>query len=319
MLAIWTVAILLAFPASGDWFKGNTHVHTLESDGDSPPAEVVRWYRERGFHFIVITDHDKITEIDGGEKFLVIRGEEVTDRLPKKPLHVNALGLAKVVKPQGGATPVEVMQRNIDAVHEAGGLALLNHPNFGWAVTRDEVMRIERFDFLEIASGHPLVNTLGPPSVESLWDALLTKGRRVWGMAVDDAHHYKCPPPASAALPGQAWIVVRAAKLESEAILAALKRGDFYASTGVELADVVNGKEIVITIKPKSGAHYRTTFIGREGRALAESDELTARYAIRGDEGYVRAKVVDSNGNAAWTQPAFVEPPIVETPIVEQR
>ena len=299
--------MLLASPARGDWHKGNAHVHTLESDGDTPPAEVVRWYRERGFHFIVITDHDKITEVPPSDGFLVIRGEEVTDRLPRKPLHVNAIGLTKVVKPQGGATPVEVMQRNIDAVHEAGGLALLNHPNFGWALTKDELLQIERFDFLEIASGHPLVNVEGPPSAESLWDALLTSGRRVYGMAVDDSHHFKCPPPASAALPGQAWIVVRAPKLTSEAILAAMKRGDFYASTGVELADVVaNEKELAITIAPKSGARYRTMFTGANGRTLAESTDLTPRYAIRGDEQYVRAKIVDSNGNAAWTQPSFV-------------
>ncbi|HEX8154802.1 MAG TPA: CehA/McbA family metallohydrolase, partial [Thermoanaerobaculia bacterium] len=268
------------------WFKGTTHVHTLESDGDAPPAQVAQWYRERGYHFIAITDHDKITELPSDEKFVVIRAEEVTDRLPKKPLHVNALGLREAVKPQGGATPVDVMQHNVDAIHAAGGLALLNHPNFGWALTLEDLLRIERFDFLEIASGHPLVNVQGPPSVESMWDALLTSGRRVWGVAVDDSHHFVCPPPVSAALPGQAWIVVRAEKLTSDALLGAMKRGDFYASTGVELEDVAPG---AIAIKAKSGAKYRTTFIGRGGRVLLETQELNARYTIRGDEGYVRA------------------------------
>ena len=28
------------------WFKGNTHAHSLNSDGDVPVDEVVRWYRE---------------------------------------------------------------------------------------------------------------------------------------------------------------------------------------------------------------------------------------------------------------------------------
>ena len=91
---------------------------------------------------------------------------------------------------------------------------------------------------------------------------------------------------------------MRAEKRDAKSILGAMKRGDFYASTGVELTDVVTGKEVAITIKPKSGAHYRTTFSGRDGQPLAESDELTARYTVRGDEGYVRAKVIDSNGKA---------------------
>src|SRR5215208_50623 len=62
------------------WYKGNTHTHTLNSDGDSTPDEVVRWYREHGYQFLVITDHDKITIVDGGG-LLLIPGEEVTDRL----------------------------------------------------------------------------------------------------------------------------------------------------------------------------------------------------------------------------------------------
>jgi hypothetical protein len=36
------------------WFKGNTHTHTVNSDGDSTPDAVVTWYREQRYHFLVI-------------------------------------------------------------------------------------------------------------------------------------------------------------------------------------------------------------------------------------------------------------------------
>lgn len=294
---------MVAVLASLMWLKGNLHTHTLQSDGDSAPEEVAAWYRDHGYDFLVITDHDRITRVPAPEGLVLILGEEVTDRLPKKPLHVNALGVERVVAPQGGKTPVEVLQRNIDAVRAAGGLPLVNHPNFGWAFGAEELLQLRDFALLEIASGHPYVNALGPPSAEAMWDRLLTDGRRVYGVAVDDAHHWKTTLEADRALPGKGWVVVRTDRRNAKSILGALQRGDFYASTGVELEEVGPGR---VKVKEKNGARYRVQFIGAGGRLLRESDGISGRYTIRGNEGYVRARVIDSNGKMAWTQPVFV-------------
>src|SRR5687767_3833462 len=99
---------------------------------------MVAWYASHGYDFLVITDHDKITRLSS-DALVLIPGEEVTDHLPKKPLHVNAIGLRSVVKPQKGATPAEVLQRNVNAIREAGGIAAINHPNFGWAFGAEEI------------------------------------------------------------------------------------------------------------------------------------------------------------------------------------
>jgi hypothetical protein len=300
------VVFLVAFvclPLHAAWFRGNLHTHTLESDGDSTPAEVVRWYAEHGYDFLVITDHDKVTRVADAAGLVLIPGEEVTDRLPKKPLHVNAIGLEAAIKPQGGATVVEVLQRDVDAVRKAGALALINHPNFGWAFGAGELVRIDRANFLEIASGHPFINAAGPPSAESMWDAMLTAGKTIYGVAVDDVHHLKRPWDTDIAPPGKAWVTVRAEKRDAQSILAALAAGDFYASNGVELEDIVTTpKSIEIRVREKNLAHYRIQFIGSHGRLLQETPGARATYAIRGNEGYVRAKVIDSNDKAAWTQ-----------------
>src|SRR6185503_5072902 len=75
------------------WYKGNTHTHTLNSDGDSTPDDVAKWYREHGYRFVVLTDHNFLTGVDGlnalhgaFDQFLVIKGEEVTDRFVDKPI-----------------------------------------------------------------------------------------------------------------------------------------------------------------------------------------------------------------------------------------
>lgn len=288
------------------WLRGNTHAHTLESDGDSPPAEVARWYAQHGYDFLVITDHDKVTRLESSE-IVLIPGEEITDRLPKKPLPVNAIGITSAIAPQGGATAVEVLQRNVDAVRKAGGIAQINHPNFGWAFGADELLKIEGATLLEIASGHPYVNMQGPPSVEAMWDRLLTAGRRIWGVAVDDSHHLKRPWDTDVALPGKAWIMVRAEKREAAAILDAIRRGDFYASTGVELEEyAADSKSMRVKVKEKNLAHYVVQFIGSNGRVLQETQGASATFAL-GNEPYVRAKVIDSNGRIAWCQPAFSE------------
>ncbi len=296
------------------WYKGNTHTHTLNSDGDSTPEEVVRWYREHGYHFLVLTDHNFLTQVDAlnaligaAGKFIVVRGEEVTDRAGEKPIHVNGLNVERFVEPQGGATVVETVQRNVDAVRTAQGVPHINHPNFGWAISPDELVQVRNYRLFEIFNGHPLVNNQGgggSPGLEEVWDRILSSGQLVYGIAVDDAHDFKRPWDPMASRPGQGWVMVRARDLTPEHVLDALERGEFYASTGVVLRDyTVDDRRITIVIDERPMAKYRVQFIGRGGRVLKEATASPAVYEFAGGEGYVRAKVMDSNGHVAWTQP----------------
>lgn len=296
------------------WYKGNTHTHTLNSDGDSTPDDVVKWYREHGYQFLVLTDHNYLTSVDGlnalhgaDGKFLVIRGEEVSDRLGDKPIHINGLDLTRVVEPQGGNSVVETIQRNVDAIRAAQGVPHINHPNFRWAITADELRQVRNNKLFEIFNGHPMVNSQGGggiPGLEEAWDAILSSGVVLYGIAVDDAHYFKQPWDPGAPKPGQGWVVVRAPALTPSAILEAMERGEFYASTGVELSDYqVSDSTITISIKEDGWSKYRVQFIGRGGRILSEVVTNPAVYRRRGNEGYVRARVLDSNGKLAWTQP----------------
>ena len=320
VLSLLVVAPLFAQEAdspSTRWYRGNTHTHTLNSDGDSTPDEVVRWYREHGYDFVVITDHNFLTSVDGlnavhgaDEKFLVIRGEEVTDKFGDKPIHINGLNVKRFVEPQGGSSVADVIQRDVDAIRAADGVPHINHPNYGWAISVEDLKKIERQRLFEIFNGHPLVNNIGgggQPSLEEVWDILLTSGKLVYGIAVDDAHHFKRPYDRWAARPGQGWVVVRAAKLSAAAILEALERGDFYASNGVEIADyTVTDNAMTVTAREQGQTKYTTHFIGRGGRILQTSITRASSYTFRGDEGYVRARVTDSNGKVAWMQPVVV-------------
>ncbi|MEW6323624.1 MAG: CehA/McbA family metallohydrolase [Acidobacteriota bacterium] len=299
------------------WFKGNTHSHTLNSDGDSTPDEVARWYRENGYHFVFLTDHNYLTSVDGlnaimgaDERFLILKGEEVTTRAGDKPVHVNGLNVERLVEPHLGVDVLDTIQKNVDAIRAAKGVPHVNHPNYGWAITAEDLAQVQRMRLFEIYSGHPYANNMGgggSPGLEEMWDRILTSGRLLYGIAVDDAHHFKRPGDPLAVAPGRAWVVVRAAALTARAILDALERGDFYASTGVELDVMAVAKtSLSIRAKPFSTFKYRIQFIGREGKLLAESASNVAAYQFVGDEGYVRARVIDSQGRMAWVQPVPV-------------
>lgn len=305
-----------AMPGTNRWFKGNTHTHTLNSDGDSTPDDVVRWYREHGYQFLVLSDHNFLTNTDalnalhGAEnKFLVVPGEEVTDTFEDASLHINGLGVRAEVEPQHGTSVLDVLQRNVDAIRRAAGVPHINHPNFRWSITADELRQVRNNRLLEIYNGHPEVNNVGGggiPGMEEIWDAVLSSGTLVYGIAVDDAHTFKQPGNPNVAGPGRGWVAVRAERLDASAILDALDRGDFYASTGVELADYqVTPTSMTVAVKPTAFSKYRVQFIGRGGRVLKEVTDNPAAYSFAGGEGYVRAKVIESNGRLAWTQPTL--------------
>jgi hypothetical protein len=298
------------------WYKGNTHTHTLNSDGDSTPDDVARWYRQHGYRFLVLSDHNFLTSVDGlnalhgaDEQFLLITGEEVTDRFGEKPIHINGLGMSEKVDPQHGNSVVDVVQRDVDAITKAGGLPHVNHPNYVWAISGGDLQQIERLRLFEIFNGHPHVNNLGGggvPGMEEVWDRLLSSGRVLYGVADDDAHTFKDPGNPDVAGPGRGWVFVRADRLAARPIVDALERGDFYASTGVELSDYrVTDKTVTLAIKEQDTSKYRVQFIGKNGRILKEVTSSPAVYSFAGGEGYVRAKVIESNGRLAWTQPVI--------------
>jgi hypothetical protein len=298
------------------WYKGNTHTHTTESDGDSTPDVVTQWYRDHGYQFLVLSDHNVLTSIDAlnalhgkDESFLLIKGEEVTDAFDGRPVHINGLDVAERVVPQKGSSLLAVLQRNVDEIRRVRGVPHINHPNFRWAFSTNELLQVRNMRLLEIFNGHPQVNNLGGggvPGLEEVWDAILSSGTLMYGIAVDDAHTFKQPGNPAVAGPGRGWVMVRAERLEPRAILQALEDGRFYSSTGVELSDyVASARAMTVTVKKDAWSKYRIQFIGAGGRVLHEALDSPAEYVFRGDEPYVRAKVIESNGRVAWCQPFF--------------
>src|SRR4029453_5374517 len=116
------------------------------------------------------------------------------------------------VSPQGGQSVIDVLQRNVDAIRNENGIPHINHPNFRWGVTADERRQVRTTQLFEIYNGHPQVNNLGGGGVagmEEAWDSILSSGKIMYGIAVDDAHVFKQPGNPNVSGPGGGWGGVR--------------------------------------------------------------------------------------------------------------
>ncbi len=284
----------------GTWLKGSFHNHTTNSDGWFPLETVYKMYG--GYDFLGISDHDKITKHEGKREIpTVFEAIEVSSRqthmLLVQPPH-------KIMEDYSNEFTIENYQRFVDLTVENGGFAVLVHPNrfFSNYWNLEDMLAMDRYLGVEVYNGD------GNPEYDiafDKWDAILSTGYRVWGFGNDDSHVY-----------GQekrAWDVVMAEENTTEAIIRAIKAGNFYVSTGYGFEGIrVEGNTIVADLRSNElldKMYKYVTFFGKDGKVLKESTGRIsqAQYECQGDEGYVRVAVYLEGGYSAFSQPLFVE------------
>jgi hypothetical protein len=210
-------------------------------------------------------------------RFVLLQGEEISDSFGRAPIHLNASNVQQLVPPMHGGSVAETIQNDVNAViaqRERTGkpiLVHLNHPNFEYAVTAEDMMRVVGDNFFEVYNGHPSVHNSGNSlhaSTERIWDILLAHriadfGLPVlYGLANDDGHRYH-RIPSRGSEPGRGWIMVLSPELSAEALLASIESGRFYASSGVRLRQISSGPtSLDVAVEPEAGVRYTVDFIG---------------------------------------------------------
>jgi len=392
-LAVSVVAGLLAMvplasAAEPRWWKGNLHTHSLWSDGDDFPESIADWYKQHGYHFLAMSDHNRMLEgeqwvteskkhhfpealaknqrrfgadwlqrrdrqgtnqyrlktleefrgqLEEPGRFLMIPSEEITSGHLSFPVHINATNLRKKISARGGTNVLDVMQRGVDAVLEQRrqtGQPMfphINHPNFGWGITAEDLMQVQGERFFEVYNGHPSVHNEGDAThagMERMWDIVLAWriGKLdlppMYGLAVDDSHHYHSHGVGKSNN-GRGWVMVRSERLDPASVIAAMEAGEFYSSSGVSLRRIERSTNTLrIEVETEPGVTYTVRFIGtRRGFDATRSPVVSAKgepiratqrysdqigetllvvagpraeYSLRGDELYVRAVVNSS-------------------------
>lgn len=255
-------------------------------------------------------------------RFLVLAGEEISDRAEGKPVHINATNLRDRIEPQHGETVKDTIRNNLRAIIEQEkqvGRPIfphVNHPNFGYAITAEDMAEVVQERFFEIYNGHPGVNQLGDDdhiSIERMWDVAnylrLAKlqSEPLFGIATDDCHEYH---GRKGSRPGRGWVMVKSHFLTPEYLIKALRAGDFYASSGVSLSSINFDSEagdhgtLSVEVVPDEGQDYTIQFIGSQTVSSIDADESSTSEGKSVDESNARIGVVlkEVKGNSGSYQ-----------------
>jgi predicted metal-dependent phosphoesterase TrpH len=298
---------------------------------------------------IKLTPFDELArKFEEPGKFLLMPGHEINKSAGGRTLHSNALNIRtsqpfiqKETVPEAIQAQLEGLQQ-IEEASKAPNLLMVNHPVWPFYDIDPEMLAevkdLRLYELCNVSAGpaaHEISNRLW--TCESFFDILTTlrlkKGwSPVYGTVTDDVHNYnpdRKPTDIYKGYPRQGWVMVRAKELTNTALIEALKKGDFYASTGVTLEHLnfdPATKTLSIKVKPEPGVTYTIRFNGspkavnivpqetteevrlkngtkkrdvrnyekRLGNVLLTTDSTEASYTLKEPDLYVRATITSS-------------------------
>ncbi len=248
--------------------KGDFHSHSIRSDGKRDPAALAGHYREQGYDFFALTDHNRfypgyeVDEAYAGVRLGItrIRGEEV--HAPESNVHIVHVGgnssvadlyfrhqeeYAEEIAAYESRVPEDIPEMYryryaramwaTDRIHDAGGLAIFAHPYWQPKSSRmhnvrDELAKIfltsGMFDVYEVVGA---MGQVGINRSINLWADLRSEGLKISIVGSSDVHGME----KSEDFP-HSFTVCFAESAEHDDIIGAVRTGYTVAveATGVE-------------------------------------------------------------------------------------
>jgi hypothetical protein len=282
------------YDTTGNWYKGNIHVHTSNSDGDLSASQVMAKYAEAGYDFVAITDHRKTFLNGNGSSYplLVLEGVE-WDGLDDygTNYHVVAIGTSRKIPESSN------LMDALENARKQKALLIWAHPHWT-GNTAGEGLR-HHFDGMEIYN-HSSQCEIGKGYATMHWDAILERESNFLGFAVDDSHFRPAEPWW-----GGGWIMANAPECTKEAIVQSLFEGNFYSSQGPIFKRIEQqGNRVRIETSPIRFARL----VGPRSRGkwnYVPGACVFHEFEIPPDWDYARLEIEDANGKRAWTNALF--------------
>lgn len=294
----------LPFNKPGQFYKGNLHTHSTQSDGKLTPEQVCAVYRQGGYDFLSITDHFLAaynfpltdTRMHDTADFITLPGAELhAGRTELGHLwHILAVGLPfDFAPPTAEETGPQIAMRAMTA----GAYVAVAHP-YWYILTEGDVLSLGPVHAIEVINGTSHDHN---DKIDSwyMMDLMTARGHRYTACATDDAHFN---PARGDVFLG--WVQVKSEALTTEAILTALKAGHYYSSTGPEIYDVqvFPGEKVVVHCSPAERIFitgHGWTAVHAYGNGLMHAELNIEKF----ESPYGRITVRDAQGRRAWSNP----------------
>jgi len=283
----------------GTWQRANLHAHGRAwsgiTNGQQPDEEVVAHYQQLGYTVAGISDYERIATLHG---------------VPTIPIYEHGYNIGKHHQLAIGAHRVEWFdflllqslsheQYIIDRVGKDSDLVAIAHPSLRGAYSRDDMEKLTGYQLIDVVNG--------PDEQDSLWDAALSSGHIVWGLANDDTHDVNDPRRTAVA-----WNMIDSPTADTSDVVDALRNGRTYAvakkksaadarDTRVRAVGVDAGRLVVTCY----GAPATFVFIGQNGNVRRTvKDSLMAEYTFSNDDTYIRT-VIHTPGTTVFLNPVL--------------
>lgn len=274
------------------YYKLGLHIHTTISDGRKAPEDVAAEYKADGYDAIALTDHWKFgnsQELDG---LKILSGCEYNMGAETISGVMHILGIGMKHDPQIPNTSTR--QQVIDKIKEAGGIAVLAHPDWSLNTVRDAA-ELSGFAATEIYNAVSEAHQSLRAYSDYFVDVCANSGIYFNLFATDDAHYFDGSDNR------KGWIMVRADELSDESLIEAIKKGDYYASQGPDLQARFEEGKVIVESSPCSVIGVLSNLAWTPDRVLRGEDLTYFEYTIKKNEKWVRVEVIDADGKRAWS------------------
>lgn len=275
------------------WYKVGLHVHTTLSDGKLTPQEVIGRYRAGGYDAIALTDHWYYGPGGQCDGMLILSGCEYNlgSNASGDVMHIVGFGMSQ----QPELKKEDSRQQVVDGINACGGIAVLAHP--AWSMnTLADAQALTGVDFTEVYNAVSEAHQSIRPNSEYFAD-LCANARIYYGLlATDDAHYYDGSDDQ------KGWVMVRATELSREAILEALRAGNYYATQGPALYVKREGKRFIVDCSPCAYVAAMSNSTWTSGRVLRGENVTHFEYEPKERERWIRIQACDSAGKLAWSR-----------------
>jgi hypothetical protein len=292
------------YDTSGQWFKGNTHLHSTASDGGKNFKELAELYKSAGYDFLFRTDHwinSDTTKDADSYPLLWIDGIELDGNDHTGAyFHVVCLGRVTGINREQG------LEAGLRSAQRQNAIMILAHPHWS-GNSLDDCTRWP-FDGVEVYN-HVCRWLNGKSNGLVHWDAALNHNPEVLAFAVDDGHLRPEHPGWNGG-----WVMVNTGVCTTPAIINAIRRGNFYSSCGPEIKSIgFDGNELHVTMSPVRFARIAGPGPNGDRRGSFDGQLISSvSFTIPPEWRYAYLELEDEAGRLAWTNNLFTANPAAD-------